>query len=70
MRVALIAGAALASLAAAPGEAATIIVFAHPETLERRLVLVDPNGPDRAYLCMLPPGEAGCRQLRVGRRPR
>ena len=65
---------ALAALAvpgvATPASAATIIILADPMTLERRTVVVDPNGPDRAFLCMLPPGQAGCQRLdlkRVGR---
>ena len=62
---------ALAALAlpaaAAPASAATIVILADPMTLERRTVVVDPNGPDRAYLCMLPPGQAGCQRLAVKR---
>ena len=65
---------ALAALAvpavATPASAATIVILADPMTLERRTVVVDPNGPDRAFLCMLPPGQAGCQRLdlkRVGR---
>ena len=62
---------ALAALAVAtPASAATIVILADPMTLERRTVVVDPNGPDRAFLCMLPPGQAGCQRLdlkRVGR---
>ena len=57
-------------VAAAPASAATIVILADPMTLERRTVVVDPNGPDRAFLCMLPPGQAGCQRLdlkRVGR---
>jgi hypothetical protein len=57
-------------LAAAPAGAATIVILADPMTLERRTVVLDPNGPDRAFLCMLPPGQAGCQRLdlkRVGR---
>ena len=27
----------------------------------------DPNGPDRAYLCMLPPGQAGCQRIAMRR---
>ncbi len=52
---------------AAPASAATIVVFADPMTLERKTVIVDPNGPDRAYLCMLPPGTAGCQAIRMKR---
>ncbi len=67
MRLA-IAFAILASpLAASPAGAATIVILADPMTFEKRAVIVDPNGPDRAYLCMLPPGQAGCQRLAVRR---
>ena len=59
---------ALAAMAmpvlASPAGAATIVILADPMTMEKRTVVVDPNGPDRAYLCMLPPGQAGCQQRR------
>ena len=63
-----IALAALAlPAAAAPASAATIVILADPMTMEKRTVIVDPNGPDRAYLCMLPPGQAGCQRLEMKR---
>lgn len=69
MRVALIACAVIASLAAAaPARAATVVVYTNPETLERHMVVVDPKGPDRMYLCMLPPAEAGCHRVNMKRR--
>ena len=69
MRVAFVALAALASLASAkPAHATTIVVFTNPETLEQRMVVVDRDGPDRVFMCMLPPGEAGCHQVQVKRR--
>jgi hypothetical protein len=52
---------------ASPAGAATIVILADPMTMERWTVVVDPNGPDRAYLCMLPPGQAGCQRLAVRR---
>ena len=62
---------ALAALAlpavASPAGAATIVILADPMTMEKRTVIVDPNGPDRAYLCMLPPGQAGCQRLEIRR---
>ena len=58
-----LAGLALAGAAAAPAEAATIVILADPMTLERRTVLIDPSGPDRAYFCMLPPSQTGCQQV-------
>jgi hypothetical protein len=69
MRVALLAVAGLSSIAAAEhAEAATIVVFTHPETLERKMVVVDRQGPDRLFMCMLPPGEAGCHRVAIRRR--
>ena len=68
MRLAVLALGTLAAVAAtAPASAATIVVYTNPETLQRRMVVVDPNGPDRVFLCMLPPGEAGCQQVQVKR---
>ena len=62
---------ALAAMAlpalAAPASAATIAILVDPMTLEKRTVLLDPNGPDRAYLCMLPPGQAGCQRIMMQR---
>jgi hypothetical protein len=62
---------ALAAMAlpavASPAGAATIVVLTDPMTLERRTVVVDPNGPDLAFLCMLPPGQAGCVRIPLAR---
>ena len=70
MRVALVSviGLAGALFAAQPASAATVVVFTSPETLERRMVVVDQDGPDRLFYCMLPPGEAGCHQVAIKRR--
>ena len=61
----LVALAAAAS--PAPAGAATVIILADPMTMERRTVILHPDGPDRAYLCMLPPGQAGCQRLAIRR---
>ena len=70
MRLALfaLAGFTGAALAARPAEAATIVVFTHPETLQQKMVVLDREGPDRLFMCMLPPGEAGCHQVAIKRR--
>jgi hypothetical protein len=69
MRVTFLAITGLSSLGAAqPASAATIVVFHHPETLERRMIVVDRDGPDRLFMCMLPPGEAGCHRVPMKRR--
>jgi hypothetical protein len=53
-------GGMMAFAAASPASAATIVIYADPMTLDRRMVIVDPTGPDRAYLCMMPPAVSGC----------
>ena len=64
MKRSLLLISGLASIAAAgPAAAATVVVYTNPETLEKRVVVVNPNGPDRVFMCMLPPGEAGCQQV-------
>jgi hypothetical protein len=70
MRLALLAlaGFSGAALAPRPAEAATIVVFTHPETLQQKMVVVDREGPDRLFMCMLPPGEAGCHRVAIRRR--
>ena len=69
MRVVLIWAFGISSLVAAiPASAKTIVVFTNPETMERKTVVVDDEGPDRIFMCMLPPGEAGCHQVKVRRR--
>ena len=69
MRVVLVTAFGLGMLlAAAPASAATIVVFTNPETMESRTVVLDQDGPDRLFMCMLPPGEAGCHQVKVRRR--
>jgi hypothetical protein len=67
MRLAIAFAATVLPALASPAGAATIVILADPMTLERRTVVVDPNGPDRAYLCMLPPGQAGCQRLAIRR---
>jgi hypothetical protein len=53
--------------AATAGQAATVIVYADPMTLQKKIVVRESPGPDRAFLCMLPPSEAGCTRLDVRR---
>ena len=69
MRFAFLVVAGLSgAFAARPASAATIVVFTHPETFEQKMVVVDREGPDRLFMCMLPPGEAGCHQVPFKRR--
>jgi hypothetical protein len=67
MRTSIAFAALVLPFAATPASAATIVILADPMTMEKRTVLVDPKGPDRAYLCMLPPGQAGCQRLEIRR---
>jgi hypothetical protein len=67
MRLTTALAALVLPAVATPAGAATIVILTDPMTMERRTVVVDPNGPDRAYLCMLPPGQAGCQRLAVKR---
>ena len=60
-------GLAAALAAASPASAATIVIFHDPMTLERHTVVLDPAGPDRAFLCMAPPSLAGCHKLPIKR---
>ena len=67
MRLATALAAMALPAVASPASAATIVILTDPMTLEKKTVVVDPNGPDRAYLCMLPPGQAGCQRLQMKR---
>ena len=64
----ILGAAALAGMVGAmPASAATIVIFTNPMTMDRQTVVVDPDGPDRAFLCMLPPGTSGCVPIKVRR---
>jgi hypothetical protein len=66
MPIAVLA-ALVAGAAAAPASATTVVVYSDPMTLEWRTVVIDSDGPDRAFLCTLPPGQAGCHPLPIKR---
>ena len=51
-------------------EAATVYFYVDAETLEQRSVKVDFDGPDKAYLCMLPPATTGCQEISIRRKRR
>jgi hypothetical protein len=51
------------ALTAAPAEAAKILILTDPMTLERRVVVIDERGPDRYFLCAMPPSTTGCRDV-------
>ena len=67
MRLATALAALAVPAVASPAGAVTIVILTDPMTMERRTVVVEPNGPDRAYLCTLPPGQAGCQRLEIRR---
>ena len=61
----LIALGALTGAGAA--QAATIIIYTDPMTLARYSVVVDSRGPDRAFMCMAPPADPNCTEVKVKR---
>ena len=67
MRARILTCALLAAVAATPASAATVIIYTDPMTMERRTVVLESKGPDRAFVCMLPPGDAGCRAIPIKR---
>ena len=67
MRFRILIGGLLAAFASSAGSAATVVVYTDPMTMERRTVVIGSAGPDRAFLCMLPPGDAGCRAVPIKR---
>jgi hypothetical protein len=65
LRVALV----IAAIAAAPGaQAATVVVFVNPMTLDKHTEVFNTPGPDRLLMCMQPPGMTGCTELPIRRR--
>ena len=53
---------------AAPASAATIYFYVDAMTFEQRSVKIDLDGPDRAYLCVLPPATSGCQEVPLKRK--
>ena len=63
MRVFLSFAVAVLALTATPVQAAKIVILTDPMTLERRVVVIEQAGPDRVYLCAIPPSVAGCKDV-------
>ena len=61
MRVLLSIALAATALVATPASAARILILTDPMTLERRMVVIGQPGPDRIYMCAMPPAMTGCR---------
>ena len=65
VRVALVMSAIVAVPAA---QAATVVVFVNPMTLDKHTEVFNTPGPDRFLMCMQPPGTTGCTELPIRRR--
>ena len=63
MRVFLSLPLAFLALTATPADAAKILILTDPMTLERRMVVIEEPGPDRIFLCAMPPAVAGCKDV-------
>lgn len=48
-------------------EAKTFVIYTDPMSLSRRMVVVDTPGPDKVLMCMAPPAESGCTEVRSRR---
>jgi hypothetical protein len=60
LRIAIaIAGIAWAGVA----QATTVIVFVDPMTFEKHARVYDTPGPDHMFMCVEPPGTAGCTEI-------
>ncbi|MEO5577948.1 MAG: hypothetical protein ABIR25_02715 [Sphingomicrobium sp.] len=65
--IATIATLGAASGVAAPASAATMIIYADPMTFETRRVVIDLSGPNRTFMCLMPPSQAGCHEIKRAR---
>jgi carbamoylphosphate synthase large subunit len=69
MRIArLVIAASIMGCAASAAQAATVVVYVEPMTLERYTKVIDTKGPDRLFMCMAPPSTSGCTEVRIRRR--
>ena len=55
-------------VSAEPASATTVYFYIDAMTFEQRSVKVDLDGPDKAYLCMLPPATSGCQEVKLRRK--
>jgi hypothetical protein len=60
VRIAIAAGAIAWAGAA---QATTVIVFVDPMTFEKHARVYDTPGPDHMFMCVEPPGTAGCTEI-------
>ena len=68
MRVPGVALVMSAIVAAPAAQAATVVVFVNPMTLDKHTEVFNTPGPDRFLMCMQPPGTTGCTELPIRRR--
>jgi hypothetical protein len=66
----IVSAAVFAALlaSATPAAATKVLILTDPMTLERRTVVIDDKGPNRYFLCAMPPAMSGCREITPGRR--
>ena len=50
---------------AGAAEARTFVIYTDPMSLSRRMVVVETPGPDKVLMCMAPPAESGCTEVRT-----
>ena len=60
VRIAIAAGAIAWAGAA---QATTVIVFVDPMTFEKHARVYNTPGPDHMFMCVEPPGTAGCTEI-------
>ena len=63
MRSLRIAIAAAAIAWAGATQATTVIVFVDPMTFEKHARVYNTPGPDHMFMCVEPPGTAGCTEI-------
>ena len=44
-------------------QSTTVIVFVDPMTFEKHTLVFDTPGPDHMFMCVEPPGTAGCTEI-------
>jgi len=49
---------------ATAAEAKTFVIYTDPMSLSRRVVVFETPGPDKFLMCMAPPAESGCTQVK------
>ena len=68
MRVLRVALVMSAIIAAPTAQAATVVVFVNPMTLDKHTEVFNTPGRDRFLMCMQPPGMTGCTELPIRKR--